>query len=104
MVPGKVFMLSFCAVVVCGSVLTAVLAAEKDSPDAQAGQIQKLQERVAQLEARVMALEKKSPCVALPERIVGHPGSAIEPLPKGWQRQEFNGRPYYIVPLEAGKK
>ena len=25
----------------------------------------------------------------------------LEEIPKGWQRREFNGQPYYLVPLAS---
>jgi len=90
-----------------------VWAAEKPS-DNTVGQIQKLQERVTQLEARIVALEKKQPVIALPTKPILDglnilpPSTSVVPapnaLPKGWQEQEFNGMPYYIVPLGGNAK
>ena len=64
--------------------------------------ISKLKARISSLERRVDSLEKK--LQTRPARI----GSAIRrpsnpprvpSLPKGWRRKEFNGMPYYLVPL-----
>ena len=101
MVRRKVFLVSFCAFAVSVSALVAALAADGKSPETPSEQIQKLQERIAQLEARIKALEQKQPCVVLPSNVAVPKGLTLnEPLPKGWQQREFNGRPYYVVPLD----
>ncbi len=62
-----------------------------------------LKDIVAILTARVAALEKRIQTLeASQQRIVI--GRSMVPdrktLPKGWQQREFNGIPYYIVPLD----
>jgi hypothetical protein len=130
MVPRNVVLLVVSAVALCSLTLAAVLAAEKDSPDpsqaliqkllesytqgvaeqkksppgSPAEQIQKLQEQITQLEARVKNLETEAALCRLRANVVHSDGPTGQPLPKGWRQREFNGRPYYIVPLETGMK
>jgi hypothetical protein len=72
MVRRNVILASCRLVVACVSALVAVLTAEKNSPETSAGQIEKLQDRVTEVEARVKAVEQKPPHVALPPN-VAHP-------------------------------
>ena len=90
----------------------ASLAQEKGPSET----ISSLTERIKELEARVERLEKSRQILALPapgtelptrpkgpQEYQQRPDSMPEPdLPKGWQRKEFNGVPYYIVPLDSG--
>ncbi len=132
MVRRNVF-LSFCAVVVCIFALTAVVGAEKTTPETLAGQIQKLQERVSQLEDRVKTLEQKQqsgvasyalpggPTLSLPPNAALPNGSKTDQffpngwvptlpngldqsVPNGWVPRQFNGQTYYIVPLGGDQK
>lgn len=78
------------------SAVVVSLAGEK-GPASPAEPLQLLQEKVAKLEARVAALEKQQPSVVLR----ADSPTPSEPLPKGWQKREFNGTSYYVVPLRG---
>ncbi len=98
MVRRNVFVASVSAVFVCLSAVAILMAADKSPPASPDEALRKLQERVAQLEARVNALEQRQPNIALP------PESINKPIPKGWEQREFNGMEYYIVPVHGGNK
>lgn len=53
--------------------------------------------RIEKLEARVAKLEGKQTSVVLPAPL------APKRIPKGWVPKTFNGREYFIVPLEGNK-
>ena len=103
-------LVAFVAVVVLHR--PASLAQEKGSSET----ISSLTERIKELEARVERLEESRQILALPapraelptppkgpQEYQLRPDSLPEPaLPKGWQRKEFNGVPYYIIPLDSG--
>jgi hypothetical protein len=55
-------------------------------------QIGALEERVGKLEVAIQRIS-----VAIPQ---GFP--ELKQLPEGWQRREFNGVPYYVIPIESG--
>lgn len=61
-----------------------------------AGKVAALEQCVAALEAR---MQQGAPVVAIPA-----PRPGAEPLPRDWQRREFNGLPYYIIPLQEEPK
>jgi hypothetical protein len=71
-------------------------------------QVQRLEARIAKLEAEVRALQAqrgvappRTPPERAPEwRVEPAPRAPGQPLPPGWQRREFNGVPYYIIPCE----
>lgn len=63
--------------------------------DEGAPTIQQLTERIENLEKRIEQLERRQPSVVVPYR------PTAQTVPKGWQRREFNGIDYYIVPLES---
>ena len=61
--------------------------------------VQLLLKRLEALEARVAELEQRRATVVLSEAQVPEPVG--RELPKGWRKKEFNGIPYYIVPLQS---
>ena len=92
-----------CIVSLCIAV-ALVLPSTADETSAQnpKSEIKQLQDKIARLEARVAALEKKpvyAGLVARPDAALSLPEKS--PLPKGWTQQEFNGMKYYIVPLRT---
>ena len=94
-----VFLAALCTVAMCLAASAVVISrAEEMSPPSSVEQIHKLQDSVMLLEARVAALEKRQASVVLPPTS-DFRNSPSEPIPKDWQRSEFNGVPYYIVPL-----
>jgi hypothetical protein len=87
-------------VVVCG--LLGVIAAFAAGGDDAAGssELEALKEQVKTLEQRVAALEKRLGPGPLP-RIVPMPSPGLRgrQVPEGWLPREFNGMPYYIIPI-----
>lgn len=65
--------------------------------------IARLQDRISSLEHRVEALENR-----LRATTAGRSSAVRRPVPtprspnrpRGWRRKEFNGRSYYVIPLE----
>jgi hypothetical protein len=93
--------------VVAAVLVTAFLvmgaANPRHSKDSRDDSITLLKARISSLERRVESLEKRlrintarrsSPDVRRP---VPRPEQG---LPKGWRRKDFNGVPYYLIPLE----
>ncbi len=72
-------------------------AAEQEETQRPAQNMQTLIQRVEKLEARVAELEKRRPTAVLTRA----QAPTLRELPKGRQRKEFNGLPYYIIPLQA---
>jgi hypothetical protein len=98
-----------------GAVLSAVAesgpTADKSELDALRQQVQALETRFQEatveaigrlptLEARVAALERRlagqSPD---PNGLTLRPSLHGRPVPENWSRREFNGMPYYVIPL-----
>lgn len=101
---------SFAAVVMAlllSAYVVAGPAEDEQTPKPPATGVKDLNERIAELEARVAELEKLEKRVTALERspistiVRPHqvPPVVPEPLPPGWREFEFNGVPYYIVPL-----
>lgn len=90
--------------------LTLCLAAASPGPSDESSEIEQLRKEVASLRERVESLEKR-----LNERSIVIPrGRAIPPMtidpntlpgfrstPRDWKRFEFNGMPYYVVPIDG---
>ena len=73
-----------------------VAASETPRPSADgAPVIKQLLDRVAKLEARVAQLEQRQPKIVVPH------SEPVPSVPRDWERREFNGQTYYIVPLDA---
>lgn len=65
--------------------------------------IVRLEDRISALERRVETLERKLQSTPVGRRAAPVPPgrtSRSQSHPKGWRRKEFNGIPYYIVPIE----
>ncbi len=90
------------AVVVCG-VLAALLAyAAGDKGKEDAPEITLLKNKVEALEQRVAALEARLSGLQAPATIVvPQIWPQLKTVPQGWQQKEFNGLPYYLVPIRA---
>jgi hypothetical protein len=106
MVRHYVFPAALCTVVVCAAALAATVSTPKEKrPLSAAEQIQELQDRIAKLESRVAALEKGNAPITITPTVPLLDGRQLlpsQPLPQGWERREFNGQPYYFVPLGGG--
>ena len=74
-----------------------------DSAHSDDDSIARLEGRVSSLERRVRTLESKLQSIVAKPKAATR-GSATPPRdrsrPKGWRRREFNGVPYYIIPVE----
>jgi len=64
-------------------------------------QIEELKKQVNALEQRVATLESRLEklTLAIPQTFPN-----LKQLPKGWEKREFNGMKYYIVPIEPDPK
>ena len=78
--------------------------AEKGEKNGQpsAEPLKQLMDRIGKLEARVAELEKRQRVIVVPRQ---PPGLLPKrQVPQGWTEKEFNGLPYYIVPLDKGER
>jgi hypothetical protein len=110
------YVVASAAILVLGLVLHAV-AAEKlsagswrvavvDEPDRQeiadlTARIESLQAELDRLKDRLKTLEKKPRVLRSP---VPAPQQFGKPIPPGWERREFNGQDFYIIPLAKEPK
>jgi len=75
------------------------LAADNESTS-KPSELDTLLRQVADLEARVSALESRlQPGPHLLDKSMPRPWLHGHPVPENWSRREFNGMPYYVVPL-----
>jgi hypothetical protein len=96
---------------IAGSLVYVLQAAEPARGDAEA--VAKLQKQVEDLERRVVQLELNRslapqvvPRAPAPPTLIDPPSTVLNPearIPEGWKREEFNGQPYFIVPLDGRK-
>jgi hypothetical protein len=99
--------------VIAGGILAVVaFCTEVTSPDPsqELSQVEQLKKEVASLRQRVEALEEqlKDHTVIAPKDgrempIIIRPPWSPQAMPKGWRRFEFNGVPYYVVPIERSR-
>jgi hypothetical protein len=74
--------------------------------DPEGSPIEQLRKQVAELQRRVEALEKRlaeqrpSRPIEPPSLVLPRSGRPPQQSRPGWQRREFNGVPYYIIPIE----
>ena len=66
-----------------------------------AKQVQDLKKQVRALEDKVASLESRLQQLTL---TIPQTFPDLKQLPKGWQKYEFNGMSYYIVPLDQDLK
>jgi hypothetical protein len=85
-----------CAMAGTVLVFTAGAVTDRGSAGADAllERVKDLEQRVADLERRLQERETRG-AIRVPRRV-----EPRQELPEGWQRREFNGQPYYIVPVE----
>jgi hypothetical protein len=107
------------ATLACGIALGAVLTVAADSGttpanseiEALRSQVEALEARflettvgvigrVPKLEARVAALEQRlAGQLPDPNGLTRRPSLHGSPVPENWSRRQFNGMPYYVIPL-----
>jgi hypothetical protein len=78
-------------------------AADRERDDV----IARLEQRIDALEQRVEMLEKRLQSVPVARRSapIRPARPSVRPShPRGWRRREFNGVPYYVIPLELAPK
>jgi hypothetical protein len=83
------------AVAAGGSLALRGVAIEPPTP--KAANLEQLQRRIEQLEARVAELERHPPTVLTPRTMP----APVERMPPGSVPREFNGIPYYIIPVRG---
>jgi seryl-tRNA synthetase len=66
-----------------------------------AKQVQDLKKQVAALEEKVADLEKRLQKLTL---TIPQAFPELKQLPKGWEKREFNGMSYYIIPIDQDLK
>ena len=74
------------------------LGATTDSNDKVKAELKSLRSQVSSLEKRVITLETQ-----LANRTLKYLQPTIPQTPqapKGWQKRQFNGIPYYVIPLQ----
>jgi len=96
-------------IVIAGVVLAiARLALGSPAPERERSDvIARLEQRIDALEQRVEMLEKKLRSVPIARRspTIRSARPSVRPSrPRGWRRKEFNGVPYYVIPLELAPK
>jgi hypothetical protein len=78
------------------------LGAKAESSENIEAELKSLKSQVASLEKRVQTLETQ-----LADRTLKYLQPAIPQMPKapkGWRKRQFNGIPYYIIPLQQNPK
>ena len=85
----------------CVIFAVAIAYAAGTRENKEQSEIALLKKRVDALENKVNSLEQrlsekeKSLKLVIPPKF-----PEMQPLPEGWQQREFNGLPYYLVPLD----
>ncbi len=95
----------FIVIVVLALALLAMGAAGPASDPEDS--VARLRERIDMLERRIENLEEKLPSAkhesrSAVRRSVRRPRG--QSAPPGWRRREFNGVPYYVIPLEENSR
>ncbi len=97
---------------VVGAVAGATLLyAGTAAPSSESSQIEQLKKEVADLRQRVELLEERLKNDLIPATTkdgkerpgVISPYPSLRQVPQNWRRGEFNGVPYYIVPIDKSQ-
>lgn len=101
----------FLAIGVILAAVTFCVAAASPGPADNSSEIEQLRNEVAALRLRVESLEKRlqdnQASLLLRGRLPHAPtpdsNDLLQPrsTPKDWRRFEFNGMPYYVIPIDA---
>lgn len=65
--------------------------------DETAKQVEQLKKQVTALEQRVKDLESRLEKLTI---MIPQTFPNLTQLPKGWEKREFNGREYYVIPID----
>jgi hypothetical protein len=87
----------FSILIVAAAVIPA-FPGRQESPDKQ---YEEMRKQMASLEQRIAALEGQMEklTLAIPQTFPD-----LKQMPKGWERREFNGMNYYIIPIDQTPK
>ncbi len=97
---------------VAGAIVGAtILYAGAAAPSSESAQIEQLKKEVADLRQRVELLEERLKSDLIPATTkdgkerpgVINPYPGLRQVPQNWHRGEFNGMPYYIVPIDKSQ-
>ena len=94
--------LLFISLIILMPLTLLALGAKTDSNDNVKAELKSLKSQVASLEKRVITLETQ-----LADRTLKYLQPAIPQtpqVPKGWRKRQFNGIPYYVIPLQQNPK
>lgn len=86
------------------SLTVLVLGATTDSSKNVENELKSLKSQVKSLEKRVKILETKLLVERTPKELPLIIPHQIPQTPKGWLKREFNGIPYYVIPLQKNPK
>ncbi|MCP4261943.1 MAG: hypothetical protein GY774_31240 [Planctomycetes bacterium] len=78
------------------------LGAKTESSESVESELKSLKSQVASLEKRVKTLEIQMADRALKDLPFIIPQKPQ--VPKGWRKRQFNGIPYYVIPLQQNPK
>ena len=78
------------------------LGAKTDSNKSIEAELKSLKSQVASLEKRVITLEAQLADRTLKDIPLIMPQTPQ--TPKGWRKRQFNGIPYYVIPLQQNPK
>ncbi len=83
----------------------AMLVSQGSLPGSESTNVERLQQQIEKLEQRVAQLEQSQglKVVPQPQRLLYSDNSRFRNIPEGWQQREFNGTPFYVVPLDTPK-
>ncbi len=97
---------------VAGAVVGAtILYAGATAPSSESAQIEQLKKEVADLRHRVELLEERLKSDLIPATTkdgkerpgIINPYPGLRQVPQNWHQGEFNGMPYYIVPIDKSQ-
>ncbi|MCP4611041.1 MAG: hypothetical protein GY845_20220 [Planctomycetes bacterium] len=79
------------------------LGATDESSESMQAELKSLKSRIEFLETRVQTLETQMADRTLKDIPLIMPHQTPQ-TPKGWRKRQFNGIPYYVIPLQQNSK